>query len=162
MEYWKLRDEKDKAYLVVYGSRMSYGLENKTRVFAEYNSFDSLEKAYNFANKHEFSEVLEWFKDDFMVKEFVKEYYTKKWNNQECVFLFKDFLKNEYQFFTDIYTLMFLVAKYSLVVKQFNFISDNHNYYLKHVFNPVFYDRLCTQQGYKRIGYVDFEKGIYR
>ena len=42
------------------------------------------------------------------------------------------------------------------------FEKSGDNYYLKHVYNPVFYDRLCTQQGYKRIGYVDFEKGIYR
>ena len=85
-----------------------------------------------------------------------------KWNNQECVYLFKDLLKNEYQFFTDIYTLMFLVAKHSLIVRQFNFLSANHNYYLKHVFNPKFYDRICTEQGYKRVGYVDFERGVYR
>ena len=162
MEYWKLRDEKDKAYLVVYGFRMSYGLENKTRIFADYFIFFSLVVAYIFVYLFVFSVVLEWFKNDFMVKEFIREYYKMKWNNQECVYLFKDLLKNEYQFFTDIYTLMFLVAKHSLIVRQFNFLSANHNYYLKHVFNPKFYDRICTEQGYKRVGYVDFERGVYR
>ena len=78
MEYWELREEKDKAYLVVYGFKMSSGIENKTQIVAKCNSFDSLEEAYAFANMYEVSEVLEWFKDDFLVKEFVSRYYRKK------------------------------------------------------------------------------------
>ena len=162
MEYWKLRDEKDKAYLVVYGFKMTCGIENKTKIFTESKGFDSLEEAYAFANMYEVSEVLEWFKDDFLVKKFVSRYYRKKWNNQECVYLFKDLLKKEYQFLTDIYSLMFLVAKYDLIERQHNFLSANHNYYLKQVYSPKLYDRLCTEQGYKRNGYVDFERGVYR
>lgn len=162
MEYWELREEKDKAYLVVYGFKMSSGIENKTQIVAKCNSFDSLEEAYAFANMYEVSEVLEWFKDDFLVKEFVSRYYRKKWNNQDCVYLFKDLLKEEYQFLTDIYSLMFLVAKYDLKERPHNFLSANQNYYLKQVYSPKLYDRLCKEQGYKRIGYVDFERGIYR
>ena len=97
MEYWELREEKDKAYLVVYGFKMSCGIENKTQIVAQCKVFASLEEAYAFANMYELSEVLEWFKDDFLVKEFVSRYYRKKWNNQGCVYLFKDLLKKEYQ-----------------------------------------------------------------
>lgn len=162
MEYWRLRDEKDKVFLVVYGFKMTCGIENKTKIFTESTWFDSLEQAYEYAKTKEFSEILEWFKYDFMVSAFLRDYYSKKWNGIDCVYIFKDFVKKEYQFFSDVYSLMFLVAKYDLIERQHNFLSANHNYYLKHVFNPSFYDRLCTRKGYKRIGYVDFEKGVYR
>lgn len=161
MEYWKLRNEEDKRYLVVYGYRVEY--EETFEFYAHWASFETLEEAYDLANKYEYKEVFEWFIQDTAVAVFLHRHFARKWAyNENLYYIFTNKKDKEVQVFTDVYTLMYIVAKYELIPNQFSFESQDENCNLCITIMPKTFLKAFIKTGYKQLGYVDFERGVCR
>jgi hypothetical protein len=161
MEYWKLRNEQDKRYLVIYGSRIEY--KETFDFHASWDSFESLEEAYTFANQYEFKEVFEWFVGDTAVAVFLHRHFSRTWvSNENLVYIFANHKDKEVQLFSDLYTLMYMIAKYDLVPNQFTLTSEDKNYNLSATVCPKIFIKSFEKSGYKQLGYVDYENEVYR
>lgn len=146
-------------YLVVYGWKgTKYEYE---MIHVDYEVFETLEQAERWAEQFNFSEIFERIEHiPYGTIDFLKDYFLKKWNREEpekeMTYIFMDYKRKEYQFVSDLNSLLYLLVNYELLIKAegYYYGSENEEYRLIFNVNRSKGEEMCIEEGLEKVNYV--------